>query len=137
MVMAASSKSNTSSASIRTQVRDIDGLSIRYAESKPREVDALLLSPWPESLFAFDRVWDRLAKHAHLVAVSSTRATSHGRTRRTTTPGWSSTGGTEPRRTACERPADYQSRSGAGVTAPAALALNGPRDNRGYGMIIP
>lgn len=67
--MTTSSKSKTSSASIRPQVRDIDGLSIRYAESKPREVDALLLSPWPESLFAFDRVWDRLAKHAHLVAV--------------------------------------------------------------------
>jgi pimeloyl-ACP methyl ester carboxylesterase len=69
MVVATSSKSSTSSASIRTQTRDIDGLSIRYAESKPREVDALLLSPWPESLFAFDRVWDKLAKHAHLVAV--------------------------------------------------------------------
>lgn len=67
--MPTSSKSNTSSASIRTQTRNIDGVSIRYAESKPREVDALLLSPWPESLFAFDRVWDRLAKHAHLVAV--------------------------------------------------------------------
>lgn len=61
--------SDTSSTSIQAQFRDIDGVSIRYAESEPRAVDALLLSPWPESLFAFDRVWDRLAGHAHLVAV--------------------------------------------------------------------
>jgi len=61
--------SDTSSTSIQTQFRDIDGVSIRYAESEPRDGDAMLLSPWPESLFAFDRVWGRLAEHAHLVAV--------------------------------------------------------------------
>jgi pimeloyl-ACP methyl ester carboxylesterase len=61
--------SRTWCTSIRTRYRDVDGLSIRYAESEPRAVDALLLSPWPESLFAFDQVWDRLAEHAHLVAV--------------------------------------------------------------------
>jgi pimeloyl-ACP methyl ester carboxylesterase len=54
---------------IRMQFRDIDGLSIRFAESEPRDRDALLLSPWPESLLAFDRMWGRLAAHAHLVAV--------------------------------------------------------------------
>jgi pimeloyl-ACP methyl ester carboxylesterase len=27
------------------------------------------LSPWPESLYAFDQMWDRLAERAHLVAV--------------------------------------------------------------------
>jgi len=54
---------------MRTQFRDVDGLSIRFAESEPREEDALLLSPWPESLLAFDRMWSRLAGHAHLVAV--------------------------------------------------------------------
>ena len=63
------SSSDTSSTSIRTRYRDIDGLSIRYAESEPREADALLLCPWPESLFAFNRVWGRLAAHDHLVAV--------------------------------------------------------------------
>jgi pimeloyl-ACP methyl ester carboxylesterase len=61
--------SSTSSTSIKTQYRAIDGISVRYAESDPRPADALLLSPWPESLFAFDRVWARLAEHAHLVAV--------------------------------------------------------------------
>ena len=59
----------SSGTAVRTQFRDVDGLSIRYAESEPRQVDALLLSPWPESLFAFDRVWAKLAEHAHLVAV--------------------------------------------------------------------
>jgi pimeloyl-ACP methyl ester carboxylesterase len=55
---------------IKPRFRSIDGLSIRYAESDgPREADALLLSPWPESLFAFDAGWARLAGHAHLVAV--------------------------------------------------------------------
>jgi pimeloyl-ACP methyl ester carboxylesterase len=44
-------------------------LSIRYAESEAHGVDALLLCPWPESLFAFEPTWSRLAEHAHLVAV--------------------------------------------------------------------
>src|SRR4030095_10363695 len=47
----------------------IDGLSIRYAESEDRDIHALLLSPWPESVFAFEPTWSRLAEHAHLVAV--------------------------------------------------------------------
>ena len=54
---------------INTQVRKIDGLSIRYAESDAREVSAILLSPWPESLFTFEQMWSRLAEHAHLVAI--------------------------------------------------------------------
>jgi pimeloyl-ACP methyl ester carboxylesterase len=55
--------------SIQPQFRTIDGLSIRYAESEERDDHALLLSPWPESLFAFEPIWWRLAEHAHLVAV--------------------------------------------------------------------
>ena len=54
---------------IKTQVKTIDGLSIRYAESEPREVSAILLSPWPESLYTFEQMWSRLAEHAHLVAI--------------------------------------------------------------------
>jgi pimeloyl-ACP methyl ester carboxylesterase len=54
---------------IKTQTRTIDGLSIRYAESAPREVSAILLSPWPESLYTFEQMWSRLAEHAHLVAI--------------------------------------------------------------------
>jgi pimeloyl-ACP methyl ester carboxylesterase len=55
--------------SIQTQLRTIDGLSIRFAESEDRNDHALLLSPWPESLFAFEPMWSRLAEHTHLVAI--------------------------------------------------------------------
>ncbi|MFD3440727.1 alpha/beta fold hydrolase [Streptomyces sp. NPDC058685] len=46
-------------------------MSIRFAESdRPGERrDAILLSPWPESVFAFDHVWSRFADKAHLIAV--------------------------------------------------------------------
>jgi pimeloyl-ACP methyl ester carboxylesterase len=54
---------------IETQFRTIDGLSIRFAESENRADAALLLSPWPESLFAFEPTWAPLAEHAHLVAI--------------------------------------------------------------------
>jgi pimeloyl-ACP methyl ester carboxylesterase len=54
---------------IKTQVKKIDGLSVRYAESEPRAVSAILLSPWPESLYTFEQMWSRLAEHAHLVAI--------------------------------------------------------------------
>jgi pimeloyl-ACP methyl ester carboxylesterase len=55
--------------SIRPRFRTIDGLSIRFAESEDRPDHALLLSPWPESLFAFEPIWARLAEHTHLVAI--------------------------------------------------------------------
>jgi pimeloyl-ACP methyl ester carboxylesterase len=55
--------------SIQPQFRTIDGLAIRYAESERREDHALLLSPWLESLYAFEPTWLQLAEHAHLVAV--------------------------------------------------------------------
>jgi pimeloyl-ACP methyl ester carboxylesterase len=55
---------------IKTRFRTIDGLSVRYAESGAhREVEALLFAPWPESLYAYDATWSRLAEHAHLTAV--------------------------------------------------------------------
>jgi pimeloyl-ACP methyl ester carboxylesterase len=54
---------------IRPQFRTIDGLSIRFAQSEQRDDHALLLSPWPESLFAFEPTWERLAEHTHLVAI--------------------------------------------------------------------
>jgi len=53
----------------RPRFRSIDGLSIRFAESVPRETDALLLSPWPESAYAYEAVWARLCDRTHLVAI--------------------------------------------------------------------
>ena len=61
--------STWSDTPIQMQFRTIDGLSIRFAESKDRDDHALLLSPWPESLLAFEPTWSRLAERAHLVAV--------------------------------------------------------------------
>jgi pimeloyl-ACP methyl ester carboxylesterase len=58
-----------SSTPIETKFRTIDGLTIRFAESEERDDHALLLSPWPESLLAFEQMWARLAEHAHLVAI--------------------------------------------------------------------
>jgi len=57
------------SQSIRPKTRTIDGLSIRYAESEPRDDHALLFSPWPESIYAYEPTWNRLAEHTHLVAI--------------------------------------------------------------------
>jgi hypothetical protein len=46
---------------IKTQIRKIDGLSVPYAESEPRDVAAILLSPRPESLCTLEQMWSRLA----------------------------------------------------------------------------
>lgn len=54
---------------IRPKTRMIGGLSIRYAESDLRDDHALLLSPWPESIYAYEPTWSRLAEHTHLIAV--------------------------------------------------------------------
>ena len=49
--------------------RTIDGVSIRFVESEPRNSDALLFSPWPESILAYEATWSRLAETTHLVAI--------------------------------------------------------------------
>ena len=49
--------------------RIIDGVSIRFVESDPGDSDALLLSPWPESVFAQEPTWSRLAETTHLGAI--------------------------------------------------------------------
>jgi len=54
---------------IQMQFRVIGGLTVRFAQSENRNDHALLLSPWPESLLAFEPVWARLADHAHLVVI--------------------------------------------------------------------
>jgi pimeloyl-ACP methyl ester carboxylesterase len=58
-----------SSTLIETRFRTIDGLCIRFAESEDRDDQALLLSPWPESVLAFEPTWTRLSEHTHLVAI--------------------------------------------------------------------
>jgi len=58
-----------SNQAIRPQFRTIDGLSIRYAESEDRAEHALLLGPWPESLYCYAQTWSRLAERTRLVAI--------------------------------------------------------------------
>lgn len=49
--------------------RTIDGVSIRFVESARHHADALLLSPWPESVFAYEAMWSWLAHATHVVAI--------------------------------------------------------------------
>jgi pimeloyl-ACP methyl ester carboxylesterase len=58
-------------APFEMRFRVVDGLTIRFAQSdgRDRQDHALLLSPWPESLLAFEPIWSQLAEHAHLVAI--------------------------------------------------------------------
>jgi len=57
------------SALIHPKRITIDGLSVRYAEGGQDGPDAILMSPWPESVYAFEPVWPHLAAAAHLVAI--------------------------------------------------------------------
>ncbi len=56
-------------ATLPTSTALVDGLRIRYADSGSDGPIILLTSPWPESLFAFRRVWPALTKGARVVAV--------------------------------------------------------------------
>jgi len=54
----------------RPQFRTTNGLRIRYADSGGTKTPTLLLTcPWPESVYAFERLWGRLAEHARLFAI--------------------------------------------------------------------
>jgi pimeloyl-ACP methyl ester carboxylesterase len=55
---------------LKDEYRTVDGLRIRYAESDRSASQYLVLtSPWPESLYAFDRMWSRLSGIARLLAI--------------------------------------------------------------------
>jgi pimeloyl-ACP methyl ester carboxylesterase len=55
---------------INTQTRTADGVEIRFAEwNAEAEPTLLLLSPWPESLFAWEQLWARLATAGHVIAL--------------------------------------------------------------------
>lgn len=58
------------SSELKDDYRTVDGLRIRYAESGSSASQYLVLtSPWPESLYAFDRMWPRLSGIARLLAI--------------------------------------------------------------------
>ena len=50
--------------------READGVKIRFAEAGQGGSETVVLtSPWPESVLAFRKVWDRLAGRFHVVAI--------------------------------------------------------------------
>jgi pimeloyl-ACP methyl ester carboxylesterase len=51
--------------------RVCDGVRVRFADNKadPSAVTVLMLSPWPESLWAFRRIWDQVSSVARVVAI--------------------------------------------------------------------
>src|SRR5262249_32708176 len=57
------------SALIHPKPITVDGLSVGYAEGGQDGPDAILMSPWPESVYAFEPAWPPLAAAAHLVAI--------------------------------------------------------------------
>jgi len=58
------------SSELKVGYRTVDGLQIRYADSNGSASQHLVLtSPWPESLYAFDRMWSRLSGIARLLAI--------------------------------------------------------------------
>jgi pimeloyl-ACP methyl ester carboxylesterase len=67
--MTPTQKQNLTEIAWKPTYRLIDGLSIRFVESEQRCADALLLSPWPESVLAYEPTWSRLAERTHVVAI--------------------------------------------------------------------
>ena len=62
--------SDSAITQMTTRQRKADGLMIRYADSEGGgDETVLLLNPWPESLFAWETIWSRLAQTARLVAI--------------------------------------------------------------------
>ena len=56
-------------ALIQTRTISVGGLEIRYAEGGSGPIQAMLLSPWPKSLYAFESAWPQLTEAAHVIAV--------------------------------------------------------------------
>ncbi|HEY3191143.1 MAG TPA: alpha/beta hydrolase, partial [Solirubrobacterales bacterium] len=55
---------------ISTYFRVCDGVRVRFADTRAgSDITVLLLAPWPESLWAFRRIWDRVAAVGRVVAI--------------------------------------------------------------------
>ena len=59
-----------SASPIATYFRVCDGVRVRYADTKAdSDTTVLMLAPWPESLWAFRRIWDRVTPLGRVVAL--------------------------------------------------------------------
>ena len=57
-------------SSITTYFRVCDGVRVRYADTKAESATTLLLlAPWPESLWAFRRIWSQITAVGRVVAI--------------------------------------------------------------------
>jgi pimeloyl-ACP methyl ester carboxylesterase len=55
---------------ISTYFRVCDGVRVRFADNRAEsDITVLLLAPWPESLWAFRRIWDRVLAVGRVVAI--------------------------------------------------------------------
>jgi pimeloyl-ACP methyl ester carboxylesterase len=55
---------------ITTYFRVCDGVRVRFADTKAdSDTTVLLLAPWPESLWAFRRIWNRVTALGRVVAI--------------------------------------------------------------------
>ena len=55
---------------ISTYFRVCDGVRVRFADTRASsDVTVLLLAPWPETLWAFRRIWDRVSSVGRVVAI--------------------------------------------------------------------
>jgi pimeloyl-ACP methyl ester carboxylesterase len=55
---------------ISTYFRVCDGVRVRFADNRAdSDITMLLLAPWPESLWAFRRIWDRVCAAGRVVAI--------------------------------------------------------------------
>ncbi len=58
------------SSAMTTYFRVCDGVRVRYADTRADAgTTVLMLAPWPESLFAFRRIWDRVTPLGRVVAL--------------------------------------------------------------------
>ncbi len=55
---------------ISTYFRVCDGVRVRFADNRAdSDITVLLLAPWPETLWAFRRIWPRIAAVGRVVAI--------------------------------------------------------------------
>ena len=61
---------NAQASPITTYFRVCDGVRVRYADTKADSATTLLLlAPWPESLWAFRRIWNQITEVGRVVAI--------------------------------------------------------------------
>jgi pimeloyl-ACP methyl ester carboxylesterase len=59
-----------SGSPITTYFRVCDGVRVRFADTKAdSDITVLMLAPWPESLWAFRRIWHQVAAVGRVVAI--------------------------------------------------------------------